>query len=152
MRLLGCSKRLNSWCVFIILCTLRSDFHYVTVQYKSRHLEMHGAGSAASTAGPRSGATRKLTTLLRELSDDEDDMQTQSQGSAGDSESIYGTDVWLEDWNGYMQSKDRLGGMTIVQWWGVCCSFIELDFARCAHIRLALGQCSTLPGMGLTRA
>jgi len=61
-----------------------------------------------------SSITRKVGILLRELSDDEDDTDPQGQDVPANL-----NDPWREDFNGYLHSRDKLGTMTIVEWWGV---------------------------------
>jgi hypothetical protein len=78
---------------------------------------MHGNNPTPSQ--PRrtgKSAIRKVGILIRELSsdDDEDCMESGANSTTGDS-----TDPWRKDFNGYLNSKDQLGDMTIVEWWGV---------------------------------
>ncbi|KAH7904437.1 hypothetical protein BJ138DRAFT_1119412 [Hygrophoropsis aurantiaca] len=67
-------------------------------------------------AAKMTSAYGKIGTLLRELSDDEDEDNAPSTSSQyGDPRS-----PWLEDFHGYLNSKDHLTtGMSIVQWWGI---------------------------------
>ena len=57
------------------------------------------------------------------MSDDDDDdangddSEPGASSAPGDS-----TAPWLRDFNGYLYSKDQLGDMMIVEWWGVCIS------------------------------
>lgn len=56
---------------------------------------------------------RKIGILIRELSDDEDEDEASS---------ITPEDLsapWRKDFNGYLNSKDQLGNITIIEWWGV---------------------------------
>lgn len=62
----------------------------------------------------RSLTTRKVRILLRELSDDEDDDNMYRQDPP-----INPNDPWREDFRGYLHSRDKLGAMTIIEWWGV---------------------------------
>lgn len=69
---------------------------------------------------------RKVGILIRELSDDSDE-GPESQDAH--SSSILPDDLrapWLTDFNGYLNSKDQLGNMTIVEWWGVSVAYISL--------------------------
>ena len=56
---------------------------------------------------------QQLNRLMRELSDDEDsDIPTP----------VSSTDPaqpWLQEYHGYLNAKDHLGGLSIVQWWGI---------------------------------
>lgn len=90
-----------------------------TQQYKERHNQMHRDVHTTSSTVKHAGATRKLKKLLRELSDDEDDTTSRSRDSTDDPDTPNEDEAWLEDFNGYLQSKDRLGELTMVEWWGV---------------------------------
>lgn len=57
--------------------------------------------------------TRKVGSLLRELSDNEDEAALLTVGNATD-------DPWRVDFDSYLRSKDQLGAMSIIEWWGVC--------------------------------
>jgi hypothetical protein len=59
--------------------------------------------------------TRKVGILLRELSDDEDD----DADAHGQDAPTNPNDPWREDFKGYLHSRDKLGAMTIIEWWGV---------------------------------
>jgi hypothetical protein len=63
--------------------------------------------------------THKVGILLHELSDDKDNADTTS----GDAPTNM-NDPWCDDFKGYLHSRDQLGPMTIVEWWGVRMSFI----------------------------
>jgi len=66
----------------------------------------------------------KVSVLICKLSDDEDEDGVKSSTSP-----IAANDLctpWHKDFNGYLNSKDQLGDMTIVEWWGVCISHILL--------------------------
>jgi len=63
--------------------------------------------------------TQKVGILLCELSDDEDDADTGGQDTSANP-----NDPWRDDFNSYLHSRDQLGAMTIVEWWGVWMSFI----------------------------
>jgi hypothetical protein len=56
--------------------------------------------------------TRKVGILLRELSDDEDEAPLTVGNET--------TDRWRDDFDSYLKSKDQLGAMSIIEWWGVC--------------------------------
>jgi hypothetical protein len=61
----------------------------------------------------------KISILLRELSDDEDD---------GPMASTAPTDPqrpWIADFELYLDIQDHLNGMSIVQWWGVSLFFLS---------------------------
>jgi len=63
--------------------------------------------------------TRKVGILLRELSDDEDDADAHGWDVPTNV-----NDAWHEDFKGYLHSRDKLGAMTIVEWWGVWILYI----------------------------
>ena len=75
-------------------------------------------GNLAPAPRRRTGksATRKLGILIRELSDDEDDADS-SPASPIVPEDLRAP--WQNDFNGYLNSKDQLGNMTITEWWSV---------------------------------
>lgn len=81
---------------------------------------MHGS-NPVPVQSQRTGksALRRLGSLLRELSDDEDvSRNTPNRSSpavAGDPDNH-----WRRDFDGYLSSRDQLGEMTLVEWWGVC--------------------------------
>ena len=57
---------------------------------------------------------RKVGVLIQELSDDEDEVSIELGTS-----SIDLSKLWCKDFNGYLNLKDQLGNMTIIEWWGV---------------------------------
>ena len=65
----------------------------------------------------KSSAYGKIGKLLRSLSDNEDEdngPNTATMVVSGDAQQ-----PWLEDFHGYLQSKDHLPAtMAIIQWWG----------------------------------
>ena len=65
---------------------------------------------------------RKVGILIRELSDDEDEEGVESSTSPVTANDLH--TPWRKDFNGYLNLKDQLGDMTIVEWWGVCISHI----------------------------
>jgi hypothetical protein len=86
------------------------------LQYKERYIEIYTNNSAPSQ--PRrtgKSAIRKVGILIRELSDDDDD----DDANDDPVEPSDSTAPWRDDFNGYLYSKDQLGDMTIVEWWGV---------------------------------
>jgi hypothetical protein len=58
-------------------------------------------------------AIRKVNVLIQELLDDEDDDKNM------ESNPIPSTTPWHKEFNSYLYSKDQLGDMSIVEWWGV---------------------------------
>jgi hypothetical protein len=73
-------------------------------------------GSDSALAQPRrtgKSAIRKVNVLIRELSDDDDDDENM------ESNPVPSTTPWRKEFNGYLYSKDQLGDMSIVEWWGV---------------------------------
>jgi hypothetical protein len=75
---------------------------------------MYGGNLAPPLNRTGSLTTRKVGVLLRELSDDEDDADAYGQDPPTNP-----NDPWREDFKGYLHSRDKLGAMTIVEWWGV---------------------------------
>jgi hypothetical protein len=76
---------------------------------------MYGNSSApAPLRRTGKSAMRKVGVLIRELSDDEDEVSIEPGTS-----SIDLSKPWRKDFNGYLNSKDQLGNMTIIEWWGV---------------------------------
>ena len=86
---------------------------------------MHGRPGNNSTRSPQQlqtgkSAMRKVGNLIRQLSDDEDDDDIDPSTHAPDEA------PWRKDFHGYLNSKDQLGNMSIVEWWGVRIIFIFL--------------------------
>ena len=77
---------------------------------------------------PKKGnlTTHKVGVLLRELSDDEDEDYIPAIGDVSSS-SLHVP--WRVDFQGYLNSRDQLGAMSIVEWWGVC---TQNRFPACA--------------------
>jgi hypothetical protein len=67
------------------------------------------------------------------LSDDEDNV-TPTLHAQRES-SLEASKPWLRDFNGYLQSRDELGDMSIVEWWGVSAIFLFCETLR-IHIIL----------------
>jgi hypothetical protein len=88
------------------------------VQFKERYIELFGNGEAPqqqSTSSKKSAA-KKVKTLLRELSsDDEDPTPVGSADTPVDPQK-----PWRKEFYRYLHAIDELNGLTIVQWWGVC--------------------------------
>ena len=77
---------------------------------------MYGNNPAPPPTKTGNLTTRKVGILLRELSDDEDDDKLSFIGDVSSSQHV----PWHSDFHGYLNSRDQLGTMTIVEWWGVC--------------------------------
>ena len=91
------------------------------LQYKKRYFEMYGNNSApAPLRQTGKSAMRKVGVLIRELSDDEDEDGVESSTSHVAANDLCAP--WRKDFDGYLNSKDQLGNMSIVEWWGVCIS------------------------------
>lgn len=115
-------------------------------QYKKHHLEMYG--NSAPTPHQRTGksATRKLGILIRELSDDEDD--TESPASPIVPEDLRAP--WQKDFNGYLNSKDQLGNMTITEWWGV--SITHFLYCDDYNLIVKIVECHSVSCLGFSCA
>lgn len=99
--------------------------------YKECYLEMHGDDaekSSASTELRTSTGNHRLDVLLNELSDgDEDALDTPYEDPATLSrtssaclfDSVDPLKPRLHDFHAYLNLKDHLGGMSIIQWWGI---------------------------------
>jgi hypothetical protein len=84
--------------------------------------------------------THKVGILLRELSDDEDNADTCEQDAPTNL-----NDPWRDDFKGYLHSRDQLGAMTIVEWWGVWMSFIlYIIYSQHCHSGIRSGTQSGL--------
>ena len=73
---------------------------------------MYGSDHALLPNKRANLTTRKVGILLRELSDDEDN----------DDGSVVGEvlgDPWHDGFHSYLNSRDQLGTLSIVEWWGV---------------------------------
>lgn len=89
------------------------------LQYKAQYLEMYGSdGQTPAPSRPAySGASHKVKPLLCKLPDsDSDDNEPESEPEP-DASAV--AKPWLKDFNGYLDSTDNLGELSIVQWWGV---------------------------------
>lgn len=83
----------------------------------------------------------KVGILLCELLDDEDDTDSHAEDTPTNT-----NDPWHEDFNGYLHSRDKLGAMTIVEWWGV---WIHLSlYTHYAHGIIAV-EFKLVPSLGL---
>jgi hypothetical protein len=84
-------------------------------------MELNGAViTKASKPVKNTAAYGKVKQLLRELSDDEDEDDNENIVPA--TSSMYGDSQrpWLQEFHGYLNSKDQLvSGMSIIQWWGL---------------------------------
>ena len=83
-------------------------------QYKERFNEMYRGCTAPPPQhclNQPNLTTRKVGVLLRELSDDEDDTAMNATSNP--------SDPWRRDFDSYLNSRDQLGTMSIVEWWGV---------------------------------
>ena len=78
---------------------------------------MYGNSAPAPRRRTGKSATRKLGVLIHELSDDDEDDASESPASPIVHEDLRAP--WQKDFNGYLNSKDQLGNMTITEWWGV---------------------------------
>lgn len=76
---------------------------------------MYGNNSVPPPKKTANLTTRKVGVLLHELSDDEDEEEMSVAGDVSNSQHI----PWHDDFHGYLTSRDRLGAMSIVEWWGV---------------------------------
>lgn len=99
-----------------VLCWYDRCCSRIFYKYKQRYLELNGSVAARPTKQLKSMASfGKISQLLRELSDDEDEEDNLVTSAYGDPQQ-----PWLDDFHGYLNSKDHLAsGMSIVQWWGV---------------------------------
>jgi hAT family C-terminal dimerisation region len=85
------------------------------MQYKERHFEMYGSTSLPPAKKKHDS---KIRSLLRELSDDEDDKFSESPADPVDP-----NQPWLAGFRVYLDTCDDLQGLSIVGWWGVCALF-----------------------------
>lgn len=120
---------LKQWfiCLYLTYKLLLTCF----LQYKECYLEMHGDDaekSSASTELHTSTENCRLDVLLNELSDgDEDALDAPYQDSPTLSrtslaclfDSVDPLKLWLHDFHAYLNLKDCLGGISIIQWWGI---------------------------------
>ena len=108
---------------------------------------MHGNRPVATQPQEHTGksAIRRLGSLIRELSDDEadDTAGRSSPAVSGDS-----GDRWRRDFDGYLGSRDQLGEMSLVEWWGVSTVLLSL-VASCSD-RLLSVECRTIRCLGLS--
>ena len=113
-------------------------------QYKKRYLEMYGNNSApGSLRQTGKSAICKVGVFIRELSDDEDETSIELDTSPIDLHS-----PWYKDFNGYLNSKDQLGNMTIIEWWGVC--IVHFMFEQRFH--KVLVECDLVCCLGIPRS
>ncbi|KIL54468.1 hypothetical protein M378DRAFT_92486, partial [Amanita muscaria Koide BX008] len=80
-----------------------------------REIYANTSPSAMNFSKTRTNQTtqrQRLNRLMRELSDDEDsDIPTPVLFDPAR--------PWLQEYHGYLDSKDHLGGLSIVKWWGI---------------------------------
>lgn len=99
-------------------------------KYKEHHLEMYrdSTNRTLMSADLQTASTgnHKLDVLLDELFDGEEEETVQHAPSALSHtssmfilDSVDPSKPWLCDFYTYLNSKDHLGEMTIVQWWGI---------------------------------
>lgn len=87
----------------------------IGIQYKEHYLEINSSDLApVQLQWIGQLVMCKVNALIQELLDDEDD----SDDSARPSPIGNLTTLWHKDFNGYLYSKDQLGDMSIVEWWG----------------------------------
>lgn len=84
-------------------------------KYKERYKEMYASNAAPPRKNLANLTTRKVGVLFRELSDNEEGLDTDMEDDFADP-----NDPWRADFKGYLHSRDQLGTMTTVEWWGVC--------------------------------
>ena len=85
-------------------------------QFQKRYHEVHGEPSSQSSAKQNRPSGSKITTLLRELSDDESSGDESHPAAAASDPKK----PWLKEYNQYIDGWDELAkGQSIVQWWGV---------------------------------
>jgi len=82
--------------------------------------------------------TRKVGILLCELSDDEDDDEPSDIGDVTSSQHV----PWHGGFHGYLNSRDQIGAMTIVEWWGVC---TQNECPTCADLLWSQRNASRYP-------
>ena len=86
-------------------------------------------------------ARHKVGILIQELLDDDndDDNENDDDENDGNSDNNLGDTIsgpsstqgdsaapWCKNFDGYLYSKDQLGEMTIIEWWGVHIIFTSL--------------------------
>ena len=94
--------------------------------------------------------THKVGVLLRELSEDEDEDKDKISDVGDVSSSQHA--LWHSDFHGYLNSRDQLGRMSIVEWWGICtkndfptlADFLEIT-VECKSVSCVGIPCSRLP-------
>jgi len=81
-------------------------------QFKERYEVMYGSGPKPTV---KRNKNTGVMSLLRELSDDEDEDSTMTPSSSGDSDK-----PWWREFRGYLDTIHEVPeGMTSVKWWGV---------------------------------
>ncbi len=102
-------------------------------------MEKSNSETSKSTATYITGksAHRKVGRLLREVSDDEGSDVESVSGDRGPPNDP--NKPWLPGFNAYMKNKDRLGGSTVIEWWGV--SLLRLSYLL---VPLISFQCSSI--------
>ncbi|KAG1779171.1 hypothetical protein EV702DRAFT_1044108 [Suillus placidus] len=105
--------------------------------YKECYLEMYSDDaekSSASTELHTSTGNHRLDVLLNKLSDgDEDALDTPYPPTLSHTSSASLFDLvdplkpWLNNFHAYLNSKDHLGGMFIIQWWGLASRAHQLE-------------------------
>ena len=88
--------------------------------FKTRYLSLHATNPSGYPSGlgvSSKQSKSKITTLLRELSDDEDNVEIESPGLTSTPEDP--NRPWLHDFHAYLDIIEHIpDGWTIVGWWG----------------------------------
>ena len=96
---------------------LYADINVIMSQYNEHYIEIYMNNLAPSQPWQTGKSTiHKVGILIRELSNDDDDDDDANDDPVEPSDSMA---LWRDDFNSYLYSKDQLGDMTIVEWWGV---------------------------------
>jgi hypothetical protein len=86
---------------------------FINLQFKERYLALRGQSSPKLSVRL---ARSKISTLLREISDDEDDLDA----STGSTMPEDPAKPWMRDFRAYLDVLEHIpDGWTAVRWWGV---------------------------------
>ena len=97
----------------IVSCSVLTGFMLNRLQFKDRYLALQGQLAPKTLSAP---AKSKIHTLLRELSDDEDDSSAESGSAVPDDPNR----PWLRDFRAYLDTTEHVpDGWSMVKWWGV---------------------------------
>ena len=101
------------------------------------------SGASTTKASAPSRKDKGIRALLRELSDDEEDIVVDTRLDVPDDPQR----PWLQDFRAYLDIFEQVpGGWTAIQWWGVSVLFIECLDKQLTQVHSTTHSAITLRG------